>query len=425
MMRNEVIILAAGKSERMKLSRNSEDFLKSKNSSDSRESSVDKNSSKNKLLLLANEKPVIYYSLMAFNDHPGISGITLVVNKDSQEEMQNILDDYRFSKVRKVIIGGNSRQQSLEIAFEDLKKNYDKNDILVIVHNGANPLPSERDISGSIKKAKEHGACIVGHFLKSTIKEIDEERIIKTHDRTKLFAAETPQVVKMSLLEKALDHAQKNDIKVTDEAMLVEELGEKIYYLEADENNFKVTTEKDLKRLRQLVGEPNGDFRVGIGQDSHEFLTSLQVQNCPPDHFGLTLGGLFFPTERKMKANSDGDVIFHAAFNAISQAIGEKSLGFYADPMCEKGVTDSEEYLKLVLEKMRAKGLMINTLGVMLECKSPKIDPIVNRLKDNLAKIFDLPVARIGITATSGENLTSFGQGLGIQCFVIVSLVKG
>ena len=60
----------------------------------------------------------------------------------------------------------------------------------------------------------------------------------------------------------------------------------------------------------------------------------------------------------------------------------------------------------------------------MLECKNPKIDPLVAKLKKSISAILSLSPARIGITATSGEELTLFGQGVGIQCFAIISLIK-
>ena len=68
-------------------------------------------------------------------------------------------------------------------------------------------------------------------------------------------------------------------------------------------------------------------------------------------------------------------------------------------------------------------GLEIGNVGLMMECKIPKIDPIAKKLKQSLAKILDIDIRKVGITATSGENMTVFGSGLGVQCFAIVSLL--
>lgn len=164
-----------------------------------------------------------------------------------------------------------------------------------------------------------------------------------------------------------------------------------------------------------ILGELPKDVRIGIGQDSHFFEEEKR---------GLVLGGLSLKDDLKLKANSDGDVILHALFNAFSQSIGDMSLGFYADEACEKGVKDSKKYLEVILKKIKKEKLKINSVGVMIECARPKIDPLVSKLKKSLSTILSLPVQRIGITATSGEKCTAFGEGLGIQCFAIVSLIK-
>ena len=378
---SHAIILAAGKSER---------FGKA-----------------DKLLVEISGKPLLYYTLMAFNDHPEVSTITLVVNRQNATKIKEIVRKYRFPKVKKYVFGARTRQESVKKGLNSLKV---KSEELILVHNGANPLPSQSEISECLKKAKKVGACIVGHFLTSTIKEVGNSHVLKTHDRKKLFAAETPQCAKFGILKNAL----KKALSCTDEAMALEAAGQKIAFVKAGENNFKITTEKDLLHLKSALGEVPADFLVGIGQDSHQF----------DKNKGLTLAGLKFPQELKLKANSDGDVILHAIFNAISQAIGEKSLGFYDDKEFKKGITDSQRYLEPLLKKLVRKNLKINSLGLMLECKAPKIDPINSKLKKNLSKILSLPLEKIGITATSGEELTAFGQGHGIQCFAIISLTK-
>lgn len=386
---NHLIILAAGDGKRMK-------------------------SKENKLLLEAGGNPILYYSIMAFHDHPDIESITVVAGKNDQAKIEALVQSHHFPRVKKIIVGGETRMQSLRKGLEFVGKNAKKGDI-IIVHNGANPLPSQREIDELIEKTAEDGACIVGHYISSTVKEIDSTHVLKTHDRKKLFAAQTPQAAKYSLLKKALDNATKAKFEATDEAMLLEAIGQKVAYVEADENNFKITTQNDYERLKNILGDLPADFRIGIGQDSHMFEETKK---------GLTIAGITLEDELKLQANSDGDVVLHAIFNAISQALGQMSLGFYADEQCEKGVTDSKKYLAIILKDMKKSKFKINSLGVMIECKKPKIDPLVSKMKKSLAELLDLSPPRIGITATSGEELTAFGAGLGIQCFCIVSLRK-
>ncbi|MBD3360925.1 2-C-methyl-D-erythritol 4-phosphate cytidylyltransferase [Candidatus Peregrinibacteria bacterium] len=386
---NHVIILAAGRGKRMK-------------------------SKKDKMLFEINGKPLIYYTIMAFNDHPEIDSIVLVVNQDNKEIIEKTIKEFLFQKVKKTILGGNSRKNSFEKGFLSLKDAVKPNDI-IIVQNGANPLPSHKEISECIEKTEQTGACVVGHSLTSTIKQIDEKHVIRTHDRNRLFAAETPQAGKYKILKKALINAEENNLEATDEAMMLEAIEQKIAYVKASEDNFKITSRADLTRLKAILGEIPDDFRVGIGQDSHLFEEKKK---------GLALGGIKFKEEPKLKANSDGDVILHAVFNALSQAIGYKSIGFYADSLCEEGIKESKKYLNFILKKVKEEKFKINSLGLMIEAAKPRIDPHVKELKKSLSNLLTVPETRIGITATTGEKSTIFGEGLGIQCFAIISLKK-
>jgi len=368
-----------------------------------------------KLLAEVAGKPVIYYTLMSLNDHDKVDEIVLVVSKKNKGKIEEVVAEYNFRKVKTVVLGGESRAQSLKNGVKELKKRKIKKDDIVIVQNGANPLPSYQEVEEVIQKAKEKGAGLSGHFSKSTVKEVLGQSIKKTHDRKKIFLAETPQASNFEVLEKGVGLSKNTKKEITDEAMLYELAGAEIGFVEADDDNFKITTQADIQRLKAVLGETPNEFLVGVGQDSHMFEEKKK---------GLMLGGVKIESEYKLKANSDGDVILHALFNAFSQAIGDMSLGFYADEMCEKGIKDSSKYLEKILEKIKKKDLHINSVGIMIECKTPKIDPLNAKIKKSLAGILEIKSSKIGITATSGEGLTPFGQGVGIQCFAIISLKK-
>jgi 2-C-methyl-D-erythritol 2,4-cyclodiphosphate synthase len=157
-------------------------------------------------------------------------------------------------------------------------------------------------------------------------------------------------------------------------------------------------------------------FRVGIGQDSHRFSEDKGKD--------LTLGGVKIENEVGLEGNSDGDVVIHAICRAIEQAIGGESFSVYADKKCTEETLNSEEYLKISLMNAKEKRYLINNLGISIEARKPKIDPIAGEMKKRLAEILGIKTDQIGISATSGEDLTSFGKGEGIQAFAIVSLTK-
>ena len=156
-------------------------------------------------------------------------------------------------------------------------------------------------------------------------------------------------------------------------------------------------------------------FRIGLGQDSHRFF-----DNGKP----LILGGVVLDGEMGLAANSDGDVIIHALCNAIEQALGGDSFSIYADKMCKKGIVDSREYLKIARKHLEEAGYRIGNLGISIEAKRPKILPLAEEIRNSLARILAIEKSQIGINATSGEELTAFGRGEGIQSWAVIMLLK-
>jgi len=157
--------------------------------------------------------------------------------------------------------------------------------------------------------------------------------------------------------------------------------------------------------------------RVGFGSDSHRF----EKSRIKP----LVLGGIKISDTGGLEANSDGDVILHALFNALSQACGGHSIGYYADPLFKKGIIDSREYLKIALKMVSESGYKIHNIGIMVEAKHPYISIQKEEdLKKNIAEMAGISVKEVGITFTSGEGLTSFGRGEGILAQVVVSLIR-
>ncbi len=153
--------------------------------------------------------------------------------------------------------------------------------------------------------------------------------------------------------------------------------------------------------------------KTGIGQDSHAFdFGNTEKQ--------LVLAGVVFPDEMPLKGNSDADVVLHAVTNAISGVTGKNILGKVADEMCKQGITDSCEYLKAALQSLG--NYQIDHLSISIECLKPKISPKIDAMKASLAELLSIRTEDVGITATTGEGLTEFGKGNGIQVFAVVTV---
>jgi len=158
-------------------------------------------------------------------------------------------------------------------------------------------------------------------------------------------------------------------------------------------------------------------IKVGIGQDSHRIIDGNGKKP-------LMLGGVDFNELFHLQGNSDSDVVLHALTNAVSGITGVPVLGRVADEMCKKGQTDSKLYVKRALEDLRAMGYEVNNVSLSMECQRPRIFPKIQVMRESIASCLSLEVDKIAITATSGEGLTDFGKGLGIQAFCAVTAVQ-
>lgn len=157
-----------------------------------------------------------------------------------------------------------------------------------------------------------------------------------------------------------------------------------------------------------------------IGQDSHRFCSSDELAAEPRE---LILGGLKLPNEIALAGNSDADVILHALTNAISGLTGINILGGAADLLClEQGITDSSEYLKLALADLGEWELC--HISMSIEALRPKLKPWIEPIRASVAQLTGLDIAAVTMTATTGEGLTDFGRGLGMQCICILSARK-
>jgi 2-C-methyl-D-erythritol 2,4-cyclodiphosphate synthase len=150
-----------------------------------------------------------------------------------------------------------------------------------------------------------------------------------------------------------------------------------------------------------------------IGQDSHRF---------EPEGSGkpLTLGGIIIPGCAGLAGNSDADVVLHAITNAISGIHGTPILGKISDDLClRQGIKESSVYLKKAIELL--KSCTLAHISISIEAQRPKLAEHLSAMRESIAGLCSVPVAHIAITATSGEGLTAFGRGEGIQAFAIVS----
>ena len=153
-------------------------------------------------------------------------------------------------------------------------------------------------------------------------------------------------------------------------------------------------------------------IKTGLGQDSHPFTA----------HKPLILGGVKIDYPLGLKGNSDADVVLHAVTNAISSISTRPILGKIADKLCAQGITDSSAYLKHALATLTPYN--ISHIAISIEAKEPRLSPYIDAMRMRISDLSSISIEDVGITATTGENLSAFGQGLGISALVIITAIK-
>jgi 2-C-methyl-D-erythritol 4-phosphate cytidylyltransferase len=188
-------------------------------------------------------KSILAYTLGAFQRCPFIDTIIIVTARGDESRCFQDIKTYSIGKSFSVVAGGNTRQESVFNALQELASNTD----IVVIHDAVRPLVTEDMIIQSIDGAKQYGSAIVAVPVKDTIKESNDDGFVaKTLDRRKLWAIQTPQTFKYDLIMKAHLYARDNNIQATDDSSLVEQMGHKVKLIMGSYENIKITTPDDL-----------------------------------------------------------------------------------------------------------------------------------------------------------------------------------
>ena len=209
------------------------------------------NSSISKQFIEIKGKPIIYYTIKKFNDNKNIDNIILVLSSEEIEYFKkNILNKYDI-KVDKIVVGGAERQDSV---YNGLKSLENSETDIVLIHDGARPFISDRIIDEGIKYATIYGASAPGVMPKDTIKIKDENNFsLNTPNRETLVSIQTPQVFKFNEILECHRKVKIDKLVVTDDTMVVEKYGNKVYLYDGEYTNIKVTTPEDLILGEKLI----------------------------------------------------------------------------------------------------------------------------------------------------------------------------
>ena len=213
------IIVAAGKSERM-------------------------GGGADKAFLNLGSRPIVAWSLLAFEKNSDIDSIVLVVRKDQITAAKAVARMFGISKLGKVVAGGTRRQDSVQAGLKEV----DSDTRIVVVHDGARPCVTQEVISDVIKSARRGSAAVTGHRIRDTVKIVEKGiTVSSTVDRTKYWTVQTPQAFPVSMLRKAYAKVEEEDKEVFDDAQAVELSGDAVKICESEKPNIKITTPEDIQ----------------------------------------------------------------------------------------------------------------------------------------------------------------------------------
>lgn len=200
------------------------------------------------------DKPVIIYTLEAFQKHPDIDSIFVVCLDGWHEILSAYASQFQITKLKKIVSGGVNGQNSIKNGVLAINEIYNSNDI-VLVHDAIRPMISSDIISDNIAKCKLYGSAIASIPCGEAMLTTETKNIsTSSFDRDKLMRAQTPQAFSLKKLVWAHEEAAKRGItNSVASCTLMIELGEQVYFSAGSEKNIKLTTPEDIDIFKALL----------------------------------------------------------------------------------------------------------------------------------------------------------------------------
>jgi 2-C-methyl-D-erythritol 4-phosphate cytidylyltransferase len=217
-----------------------------------------------KQFLTVNEKPVIIYTLTAFENHPEIDDIAVVCLEGWEQVLKAYAKQFNITKLKYVISGGKNGQESIYNGITELEKHYDKSD-MVMIHDAIRPMVSADIISDNLRVASEKGNAITAiPCAEAMLQTEDGVEASKAYPRDRLKRTQTPQTFYLGnickLHRKALESGITNSIA---SCTLMTEMGEKVFFSVGSEKNVKLTTVEDIDIFKALLIAKRSDWLKG------------------------------------------------------------------------------------------------------------------------------------------------------------------
>ncbi len=357
--------------------------------------------------------PVLRHTIAAFLSHPGIDRVVVTISAD--DSRYGNAAPQNSTALLPPVIGGETRQESVRRGLEALA---DLAPERVLIHDGARPFVSAAVIGRVVDALDAAEAVIPALPVPATLKAVDDDGFITaTVPREGLQAAETPQGFRFAAILAAHRRAAAEGHDCTDDAAVAEWAGIPVKVVAGEAANVKLTSSEDIamadRREQAEAALALGDIRVGTGYDVHAFGAGNEVM----------LGGVAIPHTRGVVGHSDADVVLHALTDAVLGAIADGDIGFHFPPSDPewKGAS-SDRFLAFAVERVHARGGRIGNVDVVIVTEGPRISEHRDAIRERIAGICRITPDRVGVKATTNENLGFIGRGEGIAAQAVATV---
>lgn len=359
---------------------------------------------------------VLARTLAAFAAHDAIDAIRVVIHADDRALYEAACAGVAGDKLLEPVAGGASRQASVHNGLASL----DGAGIArVLIHDAARPFVDAATISRVVDALATAPAVLAAEPVSDTLKRADGAGIVTaTVERAGLWRAQTPQGFRFEAIREAHRRAAlRHDLSFTDDAAVAEWAGIAVRLVAGSAANVKLTTREDIAMAdRQLGDSRRPDIRTGQGFDVHRFAAG--------DH--VWLGGVRIAHTHRLDGHSDADVVLHALTDALLGTIGDGDIGQHfppSDPQW-KGAS-SDRFLADARRRIEERGGRIANVDVTILCEAPRIGPHRARMQGRIAEILGISPDRVGVKATTTEQLGFTGRREGIAAMAIATVDLG
>ena len=342
---------------------------------------------------------VLLKSARPFFSSPAIDEVVIVVRAERVQDAVDLFSSYE--KFSAVLVGGETRSESVRNALWFVGTHYGKEDVVVAIHDGARPFVKEELILRCMECAAEMGSAVPALPCTDSMRRLVEggNRAV---DRAEFVTVQTPQCFAFP----AISEAYESDADATDDATIYEKKFGSVSLVSGDPENKKITYLSDIYE--------HNSRRVGVGFDVHELVPGRR----------LILGGEVIPHEKGLLGHSDADVLTHAVMDALLTAADLPDIGHFFPPDDPKYEgADSLKLLAVAYAAVREKGFRVENVSATVMAERPKLALYLPQMEQNIASVLGVEKARVRFAATTTEKLGIIGEEKGMAAEAVALLI--